>query len=290
MAAITRREAPELPGSVTQIHGDLGDATFLERAIPQGSAVVHLAYDAQAGADRNFALATRLAEACVRTGVERLIHVSTAVVVGRCDERVVTETTEPKPVTEYQRTKLEIEAIIGRLTRERVPVVTLRPTAVFGPGGANLVKLTDNLHQGPAWKNYLRSSVSGRRSMNLVPVETVVAAIQFALQSARALEDTLYLVSEDDSPGNNFREVERSLQRGLGLTDYPVPRVPVPQACLTLALGMTGRLSLHPRIRFSAARLARAGFVAPITFQEALDRYARQATVSPPVGRSRTDN
>jgi nucleoside-diphosphate-sugar epimerase len=274
--AITRRHAPDFPQAVTQIHGDLHDPAFLVRAIPEGSAVVNLAYDDKAGADRNVTLATHLAETCARMRVERLVHVSTAVVVGRCADRVVTEATEPRPVTEYQKTKLAIEQHLARLAEGRFPLVTLRPTAVFGTGGENLVKLTHNLRHGPTWANYLRSSVSGRRAMNLVPVETVVAAIDFALRSPRALDDRLYIVSADDAPGNNFRDVERTLQLGLEVPDYALPRLKVPAACLTLALWATGRLSLHPDVRFSSRRLTQAGFVRPVAFEHALDRYAQQ--------------
>ena len=275
--AIARPESRDLPEGIVPVRGDMADAAFLQQAIPTGSAVVNLVYAADSTPERNLAFAEALAEACARAGVERLVHVSTAVVVGLCADREVTELTVPRPVTDYQRTKLEIERTLSKRARGRFPLVILRPTGVFGAGGANLVKLTRNLRHGSRLVNYVRSSLSGRRAMNLVPVETVVAAIEFVLESPRALQDELYIVSEDACAENNFGDVERILQQALGVKSYPVAPLPVPEVCLTVAQRLTGRLSIHPATRFSGARLARAGFVPPTTFQQALENYATQA-------------
>ncbi len=267
----------DLRAGVRLVTGDVNDGAFLDRTIPRGSAVVNLIYDFDGSPETNITLATSLAEACARAGVERLVHVSTAGVIGLSPDPVVTEATEPRPVTAYQQTKLEIERVIARIAANQFPLVILRPTSVFGPGGASLVSLTRHLRQRARVVNYLRSSLSGRRAMNLVPVETVAASIEFALESQRAVEDRLYLVSEDAAPENNFRDVEQTLQRGLGMKDYPVAPLPLPQFCLTTAQRLIGRLSLYPSTRFSAAKLARAGFTAPITFQQAVENYAERA-------------
>lgn len=277
---VTRRGVPDLPAHATEVRGDLADRAFLVRAMPRGSAVVNLVYDRLGSTESNLALARALAEACGDAGVERLVHVSTASVAGLCEAADVTEATEPRPVTAYQRAKLDIEAAVTRIASGRFPIVILRPTAVFGPGGANLVKLTRALLRGSRWMNYLHSSLSSRRSMNLVPVETVVAAIEFALRSPRAVNDRLYFVSDDDAAENTFRGVERVLQQGLGVKDYPVPPLPMPISCLTTALRLAGRLEHYPSVRFSNARLSHAGFSAPVSFRQALERYAEQARVT----------
>jgi len=273
--AVVRREASAGAAGAHTICGDLRDEQFLDRAIPRGGVVVHLAYDGAAGRDVNLLMADRLGEACARAGVERLVHVSTAVVVGRCDEPWVTESTPARPVTEYQRAKLAVEETLKRHAKGRFPLVILRPTAIFGEGGANLRVLVRRLRQNSMLANYFRSSLSNRRAMNLVPVDTVAAAVQFGLESAQALEDGLYLVSEDEVAANNFHDVERTLRSGLGMRDYPVPPLPLPASGLAVALRLTGRMALHPMTRFSAGRLRRAGFVAPITFSDALARYSR---------------
>lgn len=221
-------------------------------------------------------MAASLAEGCVRRSVARLVHVSTAVVVGLTTEKWVTETTPCRPANEYQWTKLEIEAQLASLTEGRVPLVVLRPTAIFGWGGANLRKLIHDLQGGSTVRNYLRSSVYGRRAMNLVPVETVAAAIEFALRSP-TVQEGLYLVAEDEAPENSFRELERLLRAELGIPDYRVLPPSLPLWCLEALLKITGRLVLRPTTRFSSSRLRAAGFVPPLSLTEALERYARRA-------------
>ena len=272
-----RRPAEGLPAAVRLDQVDLRDQAAVDAALPPGSMVVNLAYARNGRREENLAMAANLAAACVRRSAERLVHVSTAVVVGLVAQKWVTETTACRPVDEYQRTKLEIEARLASLTGGRVPLVILRPTAVFGWGGANLRKLVGDLLCASRVVNYVRSSLYGRRATHLVPVETVAAAVEFALSSPQAPGDGLYLVAEDEAPENSFRELERLLLKELGRHDYRIPPPPLPSWCLEATLRLNRRLVLRPDTRFSSARLRTAGFAPPLALREALERYARTA-------------
>jgi nucleoside-diphosphate-sugar epimerase len=251
--------------------------------------VVNLAYGAAAGHDENLALAQAVADVCAGSRAERLVHISTAMVVGRCGDRWVTEETPCRPVSPYERTKFAVETRLRRRAADACPLVILRPTAVFGRGGANLRKLSHDLVTRPWFENDLRSALYGERAMNLVPVETVVAAIGFAAASDRAITDGLYLVAADEAPDNNFHHVERVLRRALGVSASRVPALRLPPGTLPLVLRAAGRVSLDPRARFSSARLHGAGFTPPIAFADALDRYAAQArTAAAPAAGPRT--
>jgi hypothetical protein len=116
--------------------------------------------------------------------------------------------------------------------------------------------------------------------MNLVPAETVAAAILHLAGQPRERLQSLYLVSADEAPENNFRDVERTVRQQLGLRPYPVPVVPLPGIALSAMLGMSRRLSVSPRTRFSSERLRAEGFAAPIAFREALVRFAADAALS----------
>ncbi len=113
--------------------------------------------------------------------------------------------------------------------------------------------------------------------MHLVPVETVVAAVRFAMVSGRAPSDGLYLVAADDASENNFEDVERIVRDGLAIRARPFPSLRLPSGLLTLMLRLSGRLSMDAHARLSTARLAGAGFRPPVTLGEALVRYARIA-------------
>lgn len=75
-------------------------------------------------------------EAADAAGVGRFVHVSTAAVVGRTPDGVIDETTPPRPLDHYQRTKLEAETAVLAYHRARdLPVIVLRPGAFYGPWG-----------------------------------------------------------------------------------------------------------------------------------------------------------
>lgn len=273
---VSRRAPGTGPAGVETIQADLGDPSWSGR-VPTGAAFVNLAWDATGGRDANLALADGVARACAAAHAERLVHVSTAMVAGRARGPWIDERTPCRPVNEYQRTKLDVEARVAARSRDRVGLVVLRPTAVFGAGGLNLRRLARDLLTRPAAENYLRACLYGRRPMHLVPVETVVRVVEFAAREARAIVDGVYMVSADAAPSNNFADVERVMRGALGLPARRLPPVRLPAGALAFAMRAAGRLSGDPAARFSSVRLDAAGFVPPVMFEAALAAYAARA-------------
>jgi nucleoside-diphosphate-sugar epimerase len=273
---VTRRPTEPAPHEQV-VHGDLREPSSFAATLPKGSVFVNLAFDADAPADVNLAMTDGLASIAGACAASRVVHLSTATVVGPCPDRWISEDTPCRPATPYQRTKLAIEARLHERASTAFPLVVLRPTAVFGENGRNLKKLTNDLRTRPRLENYVRACLYGRRAMNLVPVETVAAAVRFAATSPRAIDDGLYQVAADEAPENNFADVERLVRRGLGLRDRRVEPIRLPAAALTAILKASGRYSLNPAARFSGDRLRRAGFTPPVTFVDALERYAAAA-------------
>lgn len=282
MWALARRPIEGQPASVRTLAVDLQDREATAAAIPEGSAVVHLAYWREGGAEGNLRMASSLAAACRVRGAERLVHVSTAVVAGRAPGEWVTEATPCRPADAYQRTKLRIEEELRLACAGATPLVILRPSAILGWGGATLRSLTRQLLHGSRLGNALRSALYARRPMHLVPVETVVAAVEhFLLRPALAGPD-LFLVTDDEAPENTYRELERRLLRALGRR----PRRPEPPAlplwCLSVLLALTGRNVLTTGMRFSSALLRATGFGPPVDLADAIDAYGRRAAEEPP--------
>jgi nucleoside-diphosphate-sugar epimerase len=256
------------------------DPDGLAPLVPPGAGVVQLVDlgrgAAAAGSGHAAAIARRLAAACARAGASRLVHVSTAGVAGIGPRGLADETAPCRPVDAYQARKLEVERMLRRETPSGLDLVVLRPTAVFGEGGRSLETLAASLAGGRRAVNWARSSLFARRAMHLVPVETVVAAVRWALDEPEPLAGEVFLVSADDEPGNTFRPVERALMAGLGVADHRLPPLPLPPLALELLLRVTGRLRVRPTARFSPARLASRGFTPPIGFADALSRHARR--------------
>jgi nucleoside-diphosphate-sugar epimerase len=221
-----------------------------------------------------------LLAACKDAKVSRLIHCSTADVAGRVQENLIDEQTQCLPITEYGKTKLKIEQAVFDFAKDHFDAVILRPTAVLGIDGEQLKKLTVDISSGNRWKNYLKSCLFGRRSMNLVPVANVVAAIVFLSRYAGRFEDEVFIVSDDDDPKNNFIDVEQFLMDALGVKKYRLPRLTLPLTLLKWLLMAMGRNNVNPRCGFDMSKLRKLGFKSPVSLSEGLAEYAAWHRVS----------
>lgn len=261
--------------SIVELRGDLDDRDSLARLIVPGCNVINLAW-AGAGAERAVSQARALADACVAGGARMLLHCSSVEVMAGCDDARLDDRTPPRPRSAYGAAKLAGEEALRQTLAGRVPLVIVRPTSVFGPGGASLMRLAGSLARGARLPNYLRSCLFDRRLLHLVPVETVVAALRFleAREPAAGAETRVCLVSADDESPSRFREIEARLMSGLRVSDYAWPRLPLPPALLRLTLRAAGKRSSLPFTVVDARHLREQGFRAPVTMAAAVDAFA----------------
>jgi nucleoside-diphosphate-sugar epimerase len=276
---LTRQKATDLadaawPSNVEVIYGDLEDPESLSRLLEPDITVVNLVYLWNVGELKNLAITSALLEACKIGRVKRLIHCSTAAVVGRVPNDEVVENTDCRPITEYGITKLKIEQLIVSTALGHFDAVILRPTGVFGPGGEPLRKLANDLVNGSRLRNYFKSCLFGRRRMNLVHIANVVAAIQFLVQRSEHIDGEIYIVSDDDEASNNFADIEQFLMRTLDCANYALPRISLPLGVLSLLLRCLGRNNINPRCNYIQGKLQSLGFNSPVAFEDGLAEYA----------------
>lgn len=276
---LTRTQTVDLSGvawsdHVEVIKGDLRDEVSLHEFLEPGCTVINLAYLWSEGELTNLVVIKNLLSACKDRAVRRLIHCSTAAVVGRVSDDHITENTECRPITEYGVTKLKIESEIIRASKGVFESVILRPTGVFGPGSEPLKKLARDLVGGSFLQNYFKSCLFGKRRMNLVNIVNVVAAILFLIRYFEPTKGEIFIVSDDEASSNNFVDVERFLMHSLNCTSYPLPRVHLPLSVLSLLLKFLGRNNINPRSNYTQEKLEGIGFRSPVAFSDGLAAYA----------------
>jgi nucleoside-diphosphate-sugar epimerase len=255
--------------------GDLNDPASLNNGfLAPGCTVINLVYLWNAGEELNLTCTHNLLAACKAANVSRLIHCSTAAVVGRTKDALVNEKTQCLPITEYGVTKLKIERDIISFARNCFDAIILRPTSVFGVNGEPLKKLAGDISRGSRWKNYLKSCLFGRRRMNLVHVANTVAAIVFLSRHVGRLGGEVFIISDDDDPQNNFIDVERFLMRALGVNEYRLPQLHIPLIVLKSLLIMMGRNNVNPCCDFDPSKIHKLGFRSPVSLNEGLTEYA----------------
>jgi nucleoside-diphosphate-sugar epimerase len=263
-----------VPGlDLEAVAGDLLVPATLEKLVEPGSLVINLSYLAAHTRAENLAAMENLVDACIRGGAGRLVHCSTAVVAGKTGPGLVDEQTPCRPVSEYEKTKLVIEEVLLRRARGYFPVAILRPTAVFGPGGRNLLKLADGLCLGKGLGNYLKACLFNRRRMNLVCLDNVVAALIFLADSGPETAGQAFIIADDDSPLNNYRDLEAILRKKLAVAPYPLPIIPLPAGILRTLLNLAGRPTADPEVSYSCAKIAALGFERPCALAEGIEQF-----------------
>lgn len=266
--------AGEGGAGIEVVKGDLCDPGALQALLEPGCVVINLAYLQGGGEAGNLAACATLLAACKTVKIKRLVHCSTAAVVGRISNNIITENTQCQPMTEYGVTKLKIERAILDAAKGCFEATILRPTAVFGSGGENLKTLVEDMFAGSRLRNYLKMCVFGKRRMNLVYVTNVVASLLFLAKCNGSISGEVFNISDSDSPLNNFVDVEHILMRELHIPNYSLPRVPVPSGLLRLLLNLRGRDSTNPRCDYSSDKLFAIGFKRPVSFRSGLVEYA----------------
>lgn len=265
---------PQFGSSVEVVECDISDPGALQSLLVPGCTVFNLVYQWNAGEVANLAATQRLLDACAFVGVRRLIHFSTAAVVGRVQDDRVTESTICRPITKYGTTKLKIEQSIIEKSLGKFDTIILRATFVFEIEVISLKKLVVDLLQGNLWKNFSKSCLFGKRRMNLVHVNNVVAAMIFLLRSEKKFDGEVFIVSDDDAPNNNFVSVEKRLMQIFEIDDYRLPRLRLPLQLLSFLLSLLGRNNVNPRCDYDSSKLLAMGFKRPVDFDEGLTEYA----------------
>lgn len=268
-------EIATFAAEVEVIEGNMECPETLGKLLVPSCTVINLAYLWKAGRAKNLAAIDNLLSACQEVGVARLIHCSTADLVGRTSENKVTEETPCHPLTEYGITKLDLERrVMDAASQGLFDPVIVRPSAVFGGGGEQLKKLIRDLSTGNAWLNYAKSCLFGERRMNLVHIANVVQAIIFMIRYPNPLKGEIFIVSDDDEPNNNFTYVESFLMAALKIKGYPLPRIKLPASMLSTLLAVRGRNNTNPFCNYDSSKLRGLGYKRAISLEDGLAEFS----------------
>jgi nucleoside-diphosphate-sugar epimerase len=168
---------------IERVEGALDDAPSLRRAAAGVDVVFHLAAltrarNAAEYARANVEGARRVAEAAGAAGA-RLVYLSSLAAVGPSTGRPVAESDEPRPITDYGRSKLAGE-IACRSAAGDGEVVVLRAPAVYGPRDRDLFRFFSMA----AW-GIVALPTGPERRLQLIHVRDLAAALLAAARAER---------------------------------------------------------------------------------------------------------
>jgi len=223
--------------------GDIADAEAVSRAVAGHDRVIHLAgfisywkRDAGLLMRVNRDGVRSVVDACLKWGVERLVHISSVGAIGF--HRDGTPADEETPFNWpddilYMTSKHEGQKLVERAARERgLPAVILNPASIMGPGDYKPGTPHNRLYRSICRKRLFGSFSGG---LAIVDVRDLAALILKALDGGRCGEK--YLAVGANLP---YAEVIRMISRCCGRRAFPF-RIPGP--VVTAAGGVLEGLS-----------------------------------------------
>ena len=254
--------------------GDLLNLDSLNRFITPDSTVINLAYLSGNSLNLNLKATENIIDACLVKRAARMIHCSTAVVAGCAKDNVIHEDTACIPMTPYEKSKLEIENILIEKLKGKSELIILRPTAVFGKYGKNLIKAANDLLSMPPFITFLKASIFYKRRLNLVCIENVVSAILFLLQINDRMDGERFIVSDDDEKENNYYDAINMLASHFGHKPVKAFYMPYRYHILRMLLIASKRSNVNAHRNYSSNKLFSLGFKKSIQFREGIRRFA----------------
>jgi nucleoside-diphosphate-sugar epimerase len=223
---------------------------------------------------------------CKAAGVRRLVHVSTPSIYFRYESRLDVREDAPLPsvaANEYARTKLLAEQEIDAAFACGLPVISIRPRAIFGEGdNAILPRLISRLQSGR-----MRVIGDGQNITDLTYVENVVDALLLCADAPEVLLGRKYNITNGeplplwglirrvcDALGYEFPRRSISYPLALGLAtalevvSTLLPGHPEP----LLTRYMVGILAKSTTLDISAARRD-LGYLPRIPVEEGFQRF-----------------
>ena len=201
------------------VPGDVTDAASLRAALAGCALVFHCAsggHDADSYRAVNVAGTRNVLEAARLAGVERLVHVGSAVAHDLESDGLIDETRPFRPSAHpYTDSKIKGEELVWDChRREGLPVTVIRPAFVWGPRGAQYTL-------GPVQAmrdGRFRLVDEGHPECPVVHVDHLVDALLLAATAPGAVGEA-FLVS--DGEGLTWRDYFTGYARMLGLSKLP---------------------------------------------------------------------
>ncbi|HOC57094.1 MAG TPA: NAD(P)-dependent oxidoreductase [Verrucomicrobiota bacterium] len=177
--------------------GSVGDPESLRQAMTDITHVIHCAgatkavraagfYEVNQGGTRNVVAAANE----LRGQVRRLVHISSLAAVGPAlPEKPAREEDDPRPVSEYGKSKLAAEMEVR--DHCRVEHVILRPPAVYGPRDEEFLRLFR------AVKHHVRPRMSGSQALSLVFAADLAEAAVTCLTHPAAAGRTYFVAARE---------------------------------------------------------------------------------------------
>jgi nucleoside-diphosphate-sugar epimerase len=278
---------------ITFFQADLSNQEKLIKACTGQTVVFHCAaLSAPWGKPKDFytanVLGTRfITQGCLRHEVRRLIHVSSPSIYFDLTDRLNIKETDPLPalpVNHYAHTKRLAEEEVDKASAQGLPVVTIRPRALFGPGDQTILPRLIKANQ----KLGVPMINNGQALVDLTYIDNAVDAMLCCIDSPDSTLGKKYNIS--NGTPTDLNTLLQSLFQKLNLPLKPIHlRYPVAYGLASILEGISHTLLMGKEplfTRYSIGVLAKSqtldisaarnelGYKPIIGIDEGLDLFA----------------
>ena len=204
-------------GAIIEL-GSITDQAFVDRLVKGCEMVFHLAAAfRQLNVpddyywDVNVEGTRYLLNAALRCGVKRFVYCSTQGVHGHIHHAPGNEQSPIMPEDYYQLTKYEAEKVVTEYVKKGLYAVTLRPTAIYGPGDPGRFLILYRLVQ----KGYFFMFGNGKTFYHPLYIDNLVDAFELASERDGICGET-YLIG--DERNYSLNELVRSVSKAMGVS------------------------------------------------------------------------
>ncbi len=239
---LVRRAIPPglLPPSAEIALADLGSGRGVEEALRGVDTVIHLAGVTKALRAADYYAGNAHASGTLARAVAgrqvRFVHVSSLAAAGPGE--MIDEAREPRPVSEYGKSKLAAE----RIVRDALPgAAIVRPPVVYGPKDDGVFQMLKPVARGRTVE-----IAGGDRMFSAIFVGDLVEGLLVAARDPRAEGRTYFMAHRQPA---SWRELFAAAARAMGKQPPKVYRVPLSAAwTIAVCLEGWGRLRRRPSI------------------------------------------
>ena len=185
-------------GAIIEL-GSITDTTLVDKVVQGCEVVYHLAaafrqlnvpdklyWDVNVEGTRN------LVDAAYRYKVRKFIYCSTQGVHGHVEKAPGNEQSPIAPADYYQFTKYEGEKVVQEYVKKGLDAVTLRPTAIYGPGDPGRFSILFRL----AKRGFFLMFGNGKTTYHPVYIDNLVDAFELAAQKDGICGET-YIIADE---------------------------------------------------------------------------------------------
>ncbi len=206
--------------SYQKIDGDLHSIHTIEKALEDIDVIIHLAAIVKAPSQKEFDHANvdateHLIRLANRSGVKKMVVMSSLSASGPSNGTPLTEEDPMKPVSMYGKSKKKMEEMIHKVADPDLSITILRPPAVYGPREDQIYTLFKMMSYGIA----PMVGEGDKPELSIIYVKDLVQAINKSMMQQKPGIHTYFVSGEKTT---SMKKVSDIVQTVLGKKTLPI--------------------------------------------------------------------